>query len=294
MSNIGLSFEFFPPKSDAMEARLWDAISKLSPLEPEFVSVTYGAGGSTRERTHNTVRRILAETSMKPAAHLTCVAASRGDVDEVLRQYWNAGVRHIVALRGDPPTGVGTRFEAHPDGYVNATDVTAAARRVGDFEVSVSFYPEVHPESPSLSHDLDVLKAKIDAGATRAISQFFCSPEVYLRFRDAAVKEGIDIPLLPGVMPVGSVTGFLKMAKSTGTSVPAWFEQQFEGLDETPELRDMVAASIAADLCLALQREGVDRFHFYTLNRAELALATCRRLGIAAPGTENQPKENAA
>jgi methylenetetrahydrofolate reductase (NADPH) len=275
-----ISFEFFPPKTEAMEAKLWDAIGKLAPLEPTFVSVTYGAGGSTRERTHNTVRRVLAETSLKPAAHLTCVGASRDQVDEVLAEYWAAGVRHIVALRGDPPTGVGTAFEPHPDGYVNATDVTAAARRVGDFEVSVSFYPETHPESPSLAHDIDVLKAKIDAGASRAISQFFCEAGAYLRFRDAAAAAGITIPLLPGIMPVGNVAGFLKMARATGTAVPAWMEAQLDGLDGDPQQRDLVAASLAADLVLQLQREGVELFHFYTLNRAELALATCRRLGV--------------
>lgn len=278
-----ISFEFFPPKSEAMEARLWEAVGKLAPLDPAFVSVTYGAGGSTRERTHRTVRRLLDETTLKPAAHLTCVAASRDEVDAVLRDYWAAGVRHIVALRGDPPTGVGTAFEPHPDGYRNATDVTAAARRIGDFEVSVSFYPEKHPESPSLAHDIDVLKAKVDAGATRAISQFFCEPAAYLRFRDACAAAGLTIPLLPGIMPVGNVAGYIRMARATGTHVPDWFEAQFAGLDETPELRDMVAASVAADLVLALQREGVDLFHFYTLNRAELALATCRRLGITPP-----------
>jgi methylenetetrahydrofolate reductase (NADPH) len=281
-----ISFEFFPPKTDAMEARLWDAVGRLAPLNPTFVSVTYGAGGSTRERTHRTVKRVLEETSLKPAAHLTCVAASKADVDAVLQEYWDSGVRHIVALRGDPPAGVGTVFQAHEDGYVNATEVTAAARRIGDFEVSVSFYPETHPESPNLQHDIDVLKAKIDAGATRAISQFFCEADVYLRFRDACVAQGVNIPLLPGIMPVGNVNGYLKMARATGTSVPAWFEQAFAGLDETPEVRDMVAASVAADLVLKLQREGVDIFHFYTLNRAELTLATCRRLGINAPTPE--------
>ena len=287
MTNLTVSLEFFPPKSEAMEARLWEAIRKLEPLNPDFISVTYGAGGSTRERTHRTLKRVLDETSMKPAAHLTCVAASRADVDEVLEQYWAAGVRHIVALRGDPPAGVGTKFEAHPDGYVNATDVTAAARRIGDFEVSVSFYPETHPESPSLQHDIDVLKAKIDAGATRAISQFFCEADAYLRFRDAATKAGINIPLLPGIMAVGNVAGYTKMAVSTGTSIPTWFGKAFDGLDATPDVRDMVAAGVAADLCIKLQSEGIDRFHFYTLNRAELTLATCRRLGLTIPAFES-------
>ena len=283
MTEPAISFEFFPPRTEAMEARLWDAVGKLAPLQPAFVSVTYGAGGSTRERTHRTVRRILDETRLQPAAHLTCVAASRADVDAVLQDYWTAGVRHIVALRGDPPTGVGTTFEPHPDGYRNATEVTAAARRIGDFEISVSFYPEKHPESPSLEHDIDVLRAKVDAGATRAISQFFCEADVYLRFRDACAARGLTIPLLPGIMPVGNVAGYLRMARATGTSVPSWFEAQFAGLDANPELRDMVAASVASDLVLRLQREGVDLFHFYTLNRAELTLATCRRLGLSVP-----------
>jgi methylenetetrahydrofolate reductase (NADPH) len=258
MTDLTVSLEFFPPKSEAMEARLWEAIRKLEPLNPDFISVTYGAGGSTRERTHRTVKRVLDETNMKPAAHLTCVAASRNEVDEVLAQYWASGVRHIVALRGDPPAGVGATFEAHPDGYVNATDVTAAARRVGDFEVSVSFYPETHPESPNLQHDIDVLKAKIDAGATRAISQFFCEADAYLRFRDAATKAGIKIPLLPGIMAVGNVAGYTKMANSTGTSIPEWFAKAFDGLDTTPEVRDMVAAGVAADLCLNLQKDFSD------------------------------------
>ena len=286
MSQPTISFEFFPPKSEVMEAKLWDAVSRLAPLAPDFVSVTYGAGGSTRERTHRTVKRILDETSLQPAAHLTCVAASKAEVDEVLREYWAAGVRHIVALRGDPPSGVGTTFEPHPDGYVNATEVTAAASRIADFDVSVSFYPEKHPESPSLQHDIEVLKAKVDAGATRGISQFFCDADVYLRFRDAAAKAGVTIPLLPGIMPVANVAGYTRMATSTGTSIPAWFSDAFDGLDQSPEVRDMVAASLAADLCLKLQAEGVDRFHFYTLNRAELALATCRRLGLKTPVTE--------
>jgi methylenetetrahydrofolate reductase (NADPH) len=287
MSELAISFEFFPPKSEAMEARLWDAVGQLEPLNPDFISVTYGAGGSTRERTHRTVSRIIQETKMKPAAHLTCVAASRAQVDEVLAQYWEAGVRHIVALRGDPPTGVGTKFEAHEDGYRNATEVTAAARRVGDFDVSVSFYPEKHPESPSLAFDIDVLKAKVDAGATRGISQFFCDPETYLRFRDAATKAGITIPLLPGIMAVGNVAGYTKMATATGTSIPDWFAKSFDGLDATPEVRDLVAASVAADLCVNLQKEGVKHFHFYTLNKAALALATCRRLGLAVAPAEN-------
>lgn len=279
-----VSFEFFPPKTEAMEEKLWHAIGDLAPLGPKFVSVTYGAGGSTRERTHRTVARILTETDLRPAAHITCVEATKADVNQVLQTYWDEGVRHIVALRGDPTTGVGTKFVAHEDGYQNATEVVAAAKRIGDFQISVSFYPEKHPESPSLEHDIDVLKQKIDEGATSAISQFFCEADAYLRFRDKAQKAGINIPLIPGIMPVGSVAGFLRMAKACNTDVPQWFLEAFNGLDDKPEVRDLVAASIASDLCKSLQSEGVEHFHFYTLNKSALSLATCRRLGIGAGG----------
>lgn len=275
-----ISFEFFPPKTEAMEEKLWESVSRLAPLNPDFVSVTYGAGGSTRERTHRTVKRILEETKMSPVAHITCVDATRDEVDNVLKEYWGSGVKSIVALRGDPPTGVGTSFVARADGYSNATEVVRAAKKVADFDVSVSFYPEKHPESPNLGFDLDVLKAKIDAGASRAISQFFCEPEKYLRFRDSAQRVGIDIPLLPGIMPVGSVKGYLRMAAACNTDVPQWFIDAFDGLDENPDVRDLVAASVASDLCTKLQAEGVNHFHFYTLNKAGLALATCRRLGV--------------
>jgi methylenetetrahydrofolate reductase (NADPH) len=275
-----ISFEFFPPKTEVMEEKLWDSVKLLTPLRPEFVSVTYGAGGSTRERTHRIVNRILNETHLKPVAHLTCVDASKEDVDNVLREYWQSGVRGIVALRGDPPTGVGTKFIANENGYKNATEVVEAAKKIGDFDISVSFYPEKHPESPSLEHDIDVLKQKIDKGANRAISQFFVDPEKYLRFRDLAVKSGINIPLLPGIMPVGNVAGFLRMAKACNTEVPQWFIEAFADLDEQTDVRDLVASSVASDLCTKLLSEGVDHFHFYTLNKAALSLATCRRLGI--------------
>lgn len=280
MSSPIISFEFFPPKTEAMEEKLWDSVKQLAPFGPDFVSVTYGAGGSTRERTHRTVKRILDETTLRPVAHLTCVDASKDQVDDVLREYWASGVKSIVALRGDPPTGVGTKFVANADGYQNATEVVKAAKKIADFDVSVSFYPEKHPESPSLLHDIDVLKAKIDEGATRAISQFFCEADKYLRFRDLAVKNGIDIPLLPGIMPVGSVKGYMRMAEGCNTEVPQWFIDAFEGLDDNPEVRDLVAASVASDLCTKLQAEGVNHFHFYTLNKAGLASATCRRLGV--------------
>lgn len=282
MTDLRISFEFFPPKTEIMEEKLWESINLLAPLSPEFVSVTYGAGGSTRERTHRTVNRILKETNLKPAAHLTCVDASSDEVDAVLREYWASGVKSIVALRGDPPSGVGTKFIPHPNGYNNATEVVKAAKRIADFDISVSFYPEKHPESPSLDHDIDVLKAKIDAGANRAISQFFCEADKYLRFRDAATKAGINIPLLPGIMPVGSVKGYMRMAQACNTEIPQWFSEAFNGLDDSPEVRDLVAASVASDLCTKLQAEGVKDFHFYTLNKAALSLATCRRLGVKA------------
>lgn len=280
MSIPTISLEFFPPKNENMEIKLWDSINKLLPLNPEFVSITYGAGGSTRERTHNTVKRILNETNLKPAAHLTCVDASKAEVDEVLQEYWDTGVRHIVALRGDPPAGVGTKFTPHEHGYINATEVVEAAKKIGNFDIFVSFYPEVHPESPNLEHELNVLKQKIDKGATAAISQFFCESETYLRFRDAAIKAGIKIPLLPGIMPVGNVAGFNKMSKACNTNIPVWFSDTFEGLDADSEIRDLVATSVAFDLCRNLQTEGVEKFHFYTLNRANITLAIAQRLGI--------------
>ncbi len=275
-----VSFEFFPPKTAELEDKLWAAIGRLAPLGPSFVSVTYGAGGSTRDRTHRTVSRIIRETSLKPAAHLTTVAASRAEVDEVLRAYWEAGVRHIVALRGDPPGGLGEAFVPHPDGYRNATELAAAARRIADFEISVGVYPEKHPESPSLAHDLDVLAAKADAGATRGISQFFFEPETFLRFRDAAAARGISMPLSPGIMPVTNFKGLVKMAAGCGASVPQWLRRIFEGLDDDPESRQLLAAATTAELCARLLVEGVEDFHFYTLNRAELTVAICRLLGV--------------
>lgn len=275
-----VSFEFFPPKSEDAEQKLWGVIGKLAAFAPQFVSVTYGAGGSTRDRTHRTVARLIKETTLAPAAHLTTVAASRGEVDAVLRAYWEVGVRHIVALRGDPPGGLGEAFAAHPEGYLNATELAAAARRVAPFEISVGVYPERHPESPSIDHDLDVLKAKIDAGATRGISQFFFDADVFLRFRDRASAAGIAIPISPGIMPVTNFKGIVRMAAGCGASVPAWMGRLFEGLDDDPETRPLVAGAIAAQLCARLRAEGVDDFHFYTLNRAELTSAICRMLGV--------------
>lgn len=275
-----ISFEFFPPKNDAMEERLWDSISRLAPLDPLYVSVTYGAGGSTRDRTHRTVRRIVQETSLKPAAHLTCVDASRDDVDAVIRDYWSAGVRHIVALRGDPPGGVGARYEPFEGGYANAAELAAGIRKAGAFEVSVGCYPEKHPESASFDYDIDLLKAKIDNGATRAITQFFFEPDVYFRYVDRVRKAGIDIPIVPGIMMQSNFAGLVRMAGLCGATIPARLFDLFDGLESDPGTRELLTANVVADLCHDLSDQGVDQFHFYTLNRAELALATCRLLGV--------------
>ncbi len=277
-----VSFEFFPPKSDDAEASLWKAIRRLEPLNPAFVSVTYGAGGSTRERTHRTVQRMIAETTLRPAAHLTCVEASRDEVDAVIESYRSIGVQHIVALRGDPPGGhgIGGVYRPRPDGYANATELTAAIRRLGGFEVSVGAYPEGHPESGSIDHDIEVLKAKVDAGATQAISQFFFDIDAFLRFRDRVRAAGVTIPLIPGIMPVSNFNGLKRMCGSCGASVPDWLEAHFEGLDDDPETRKLLAAAVAAETCARLQEEGFSDFHFYTLNRADLVYAICRVLGV--------------
>jgi methylenetetrahydrofolate reductase (NADPH) len=281
-SRPSVSFEFFPPKSDLAEESLWKAIQRLAPLNPAFVSVTYGAGGSTRERTHRTVERILTETDLRPAAHLTCVDASREEVDAVIEGYKAAGVKHIVALRGDPPgdAGIGGVYQPRADGYANATELTAAISRIGGFDITVGAYPERHPESPSIEHDIDVLKAKIDAGATRAISQFFFDMDAFLRFRDRVRAAGVTIPLIPGIMPVSNFAGLQRMCGSCGTSIPDWLAAHFEGLDGDPETRKLIAASIAAETCARLQEEGFQDFHFYTLNRADLVYAICRVLGV--------------
>ena len=273
-----LSFEFFPPKTDALEQQLWSCIRRLEPLAPRFVSVTYGAGGSTRARTHATVSRILKETALVPAAHLTCVGASRPEVDEVARQYWDAGVRHIVALRGDPPPG--TVYSPHPDGYPFAVDLVAGLRRVADFEISVAAYPEMHPQAVSRVSDLDNLKRKLDAGATRAITNFFFDSAVYLRFLDLCLAAGITAPIVPGIMPVTNLAGLRRMAALSGVAVPDWLGHLFEGLDEDPETRRMVAAMVTAEQVRLLQANGVDEFHFYTLNRSDLAYSIAHILGV--------------
>jgi methylenetetrahydrofolate reductase (NADPH) len=280
---VRVSFEFFPPKTPEMETSLWSCIDRLAPLGPQFVSVTYGAGGSTRERTHRTVKRILDETKLAPAAHLTCVNAAREEVDAVIRQYWEAGVRHIVALRGDPPEGLGGPYVPRPDGYANATELCTAITKIAPFELSVSVYPEKHPESPSLAHDIDVLKAKIDAGATRAISQFFFDIDAYSRFIDKVRAAGISIPILPGIMPVTNFKGLVKMAASCQTTIPAWLANLFDGLDDDAETRRLLACAIAAEMCAKLEERGFKDFHFYTLNRADLVYAICRVLGVREP-----------
>lgn len=274
------SFEFFPPNSDEMENTLWASIERLAPLNPSFVSVTYGAGGSTRERTHATVERILNETTLKPAAHLTCVNASKEEVDEVVRSYWDIGVRQIVALRGDPIGGIDTKFESHVDGYQSSVELIDGIKRIGDFDISVSAYPERHPESISLDKDLDLIKRKVDAGASQAITQFFFEPETYLRFLEQVRKAGISIPVIPGIMPVTNFKALAKMAAGTGTSVPDWMAYRYEGLEDDLATRKLVGATVAADLCSALYEEGVEDFHFYTLNRSDLTFAICHILGM--------------
>ncbi|HJU17082.1 MAG TPA: methylenetetrahydrofolate reductase [Stellaceae bacterium] len=276
-----VSFEFFPPKTAEMEARLWQVIERVAPLSPRFVSVTYGAGGSTRERTHATVRRIRQETGLEPAAHLTCIAASCAEIDAVAADYWTAGVRHIVALRGDPPDGA-AGYRPHPDGYAYARDLVAGLRRVADFEISVAAYPEIHPEAPSPEHDLDNLKSKIDAGANRAITQYFFDIDLYLRFRDRAAAAGIRVPIVPGILPVTNFAQVKKFSAACGASIPPWMAAHFEGLDDDPDTRRLVAASIAAEQCRRLHKNGVHEFHFYTLNRADLIVAICHLLGVRA------------
>jgi methylenetetrahydrofolate reductase (NADPH) len=284
--DVAVSFEFFPPRTEKMEQTLWESVTTLEPLQPRFVSVTYGAGGSTRERTHNTVVRIARETSLTPAAHLTCVEARREEIDEVALAYWQAGIRHVVALRGDPPEP-GSPFRPTPGGYANAAELVAGLKRVAPFEISVAAYPEIHPDSPTRAADLDNLKRKIDAGADRAITQFFFSPDCFLRFRDEAAAAGIDAELVPGILPVSNVAQTRKFAASCGATIPAWMDALFEGLDNLPAARQLVAATVAAELCGQLYAGGVRQFHFYTLNRAELAYAICHLLGLR-PKEENE------
>ena len=279
--DIQVSFEFFPPKTEKMEQNLWESIKTLEPLQPRFVSVTYGAGGSTRERTHATVERILRETNLTPAAHLTCVGASREQIDAVARDYWDLGVRHIVALRGDPPES-GTKYQPHPDGYRDATELVAGLRNVAPFDISVAAYPEVHPDSSTRAFDLENLKRKVDAGASRAITQFFFSADCFFRFRDEAAAAGLEAEIVPGILPVSNVAQTRRFAEMCGASIPDWLNGLFEGLDDLPAARQLIAATVAAELCGQLYAGGVRHFHFYTLNRAELSYAICHLLGVRA------------
>jgi len=281
---IHVSFEFFPPKTAEMEQALWQAIRRLAPLQPNFVSVTYGAGGSTRERTHATVRRILAETMLTPAAHLTCVGATRAEVDEVIETYAQAGVRHVVALRGDSPGGISERFSPHPGGYQNAADLVRGIKRIADIEVSVSAYPEKHPDSLDVAADIEMLKAKIDAGASRAITQFFFENSLYFRYLDKVHAAGIDIPIVPGILPVQNFKQTKSFAARAGASVPDWLAARFEGLDEDPATRKLIAATVAAEQVMNLAKRGVSEFHFYTMNRADLVYAICHLLGLRPGG----------
>ncbi|MEH3036674.1 MAG: methylenetetrahydrofolate reductase [NAD(P)H] [Sphingomonas adhaesiva] len=287
--DVVVSFEFSPPKTDKAEVNLWQSIETLCPLNPRFLSVTYGAGGSTRDRTHATVARIARETDVPAAAHLTCVEATRGEIDAIAQEYWAAGVRHIVALRGDPPAGA-TSYAPHPGGYENAAALVAGLKRLHPFEISVAGYPEGHPSSQNQAADLDNLKRKLDAGANRAITQFFFEPDTFFRYRDAAAAAGIDAEIVPGIMPIGSFAGVQKMAAMCGTAVPGWLVRLFDGLEDQPGARQLVAATVAAELCRKLYAGGVKQLHFYTMNKAELSFAICHLLGVRA-----QPaKERAA
>jgi methylenetetrahydrofolate reductase (NADPH) len=278
-SSIRVSFEFFPPADAAMETTLWQSVQRLAPLSPRFVSVTYGADGSTRDRTHQLVSRIQRETSLTGAPHLTCVGATREEVLEVARQYWREGIRHIVALRGDAPQGA-TQYEPHPDGYAYASDLVAGLRSVADFDISVAAYPETHPEAPSAEADLDNLRKKIDAGASRAITQFFFDTDDYLRFRDRCVAAGIHVSIVPGILPITRFPQVTRFAARCGAKIPNWLAERFAGLDDDPETRRLIAANVAIEQVSRLRHHGVDEFHFYTLNRAELTYAICHALGL--------------
>jgi len=281
-----VSFEFFPPNSEKMETTLWDSIGRLAELEPRFVSVTYGADGSTRERTHAAVARLVAETDLTPAPHLTCIGATRGEIDDIAREYWDMGVRHLVALRGDAPKDSG-RYEPATDGYAYASDLVAGLRKIGDFDISVAAYPEVHPEAPDANFDLDNLKRKLDAGATRAITQFFFDVDLFLKFRDRCAAAGIESSIVPGILPITRFPQLERFADMCGASVPDWLRDRFAGLDDDAETRRMIAASVAIEQARMLEKEGIDEFHFYTLNRSELTYAICHALGV-------RPKQVAA
>jgi methylenetetrahydrofolate reductase (NADPH) len=282
--SVAVSFEFFPPGNEAMEQTLWASIQRLAPLRPRFVSVTYGADGSTRERTHGVVSRILAETSLTPAPHLTCIGAPREEILDIARDYWRAGIRHIVALRGDAPEGQGG-YQPFPGGFDYAVDLVRGLRSIGDFEISVAAYPEVHPEARNADVDLDNLRAKLDAGANRAITQFFFDTDAFLRFRDRCAAAGIAAPIVPGILPITRFPQMIRFAERCGASVPQWLRERFDGLDDDPDTRRLIAASVAIEQVRRLQKHGVQEFHFYTLNRAELTYAICHALGVRAPAS---------
>ena len=286
-----VSFEFFPPKTATMEEGLWASIQRLAPLSPDFVSVTYGAGGSTRERTHHTVKRLLAETDLKPAAHLTCVDATREEVDDVVRQYRETGVRHFVALRGDGQAGAGGAYEAHPGGYRNAVDLTAGIKAIDpEIEVSVSAYPEKHPESPDFATDIDLLKRKVDNGATRAITQFFFDNDLFERYVERVRRAGIYVPIVPGIVPIHDFTKIARFSAATGASIPLWLAERFEGLEKDPQTHSHVAAAVCAEQVLDLAERGIGDFHFYTMNRADLVYSICHILGLRPGGTGGENK----
>jgi methylenetetrahydrofolate reductase (NADPH) len=281
-----VSFEFFPPKDEEMERTLWSSIQRLTPLQPRFVSVTYGADGSTRTRTHNIVTRIQQSTALTAAPHLTCVGSPREEILEIARNYWQHGIRHIVALRGDPPQGGNGKYVPHPGGYAYAVDLVRGLRSVGDFEISVATYPEPHPEAPHGAFELDNLKAKLDAGAARAITQFFFDPQLFLRFRDRCAAAGITASIVPGILPITRFPQMLRMAQRCGASVPDWLEHRFAGLDDDPDTRRLIAAAVAIEQVQALQQHGVEEFHFYTLNRSELTYAICHALNVRTPAAQ--------
>ena len=278
-NDVRVSFEFFPPNTEKANETLWNSIQRLSPLKPSYVSVTYGAGGSTRERTHATVYRLRHETDLEPAAHLTCVGATTDEIDDIARSYWDAGVKHIVALRGDPTEGGGP-YQPHPGGYAYATDLVAGLKNIADFNISVAAYPETHPEATGAEADLDNLKRKIDAGASEAITQFFFDTDVYLKFLERARAAGITVPIIPGILPVTNFTRVAEFSDKCGTKVPHWMADLFDGLDDDPQTRKLVAAGVAAEQCRALHTEGITDFHFYTMNRADLVYAICHILGV--------------
>lgn len=287
-----VSFEFFPPKTEQAEKQLWETIVRLEPLAPTFVGVTYGALGSTRELTHRTVKRIAQETVLKPAAHLTCAGASKAEVDEVARGYWQAGIRNIVALRGDPPKG-STHYEPHPQGYAYCCDLVKGLKQIADFNITVAAFPEGHPESKSLDFDMELLKRKIDAGASQAITQYFFDVDDYFRLLDRAEKAHINIPIIPGILPVTNAANLVNFSATCGAKVPKWLERLFEGQDQTPAIRNMLAMQVAASQCLLLKNAGINEFHFFTMNRYELTWALCRVLGITArPMSDTQVQQD--